>query len=54
MASKLYGEYTAWCERSGERYPMSWTAFGRKMAKRGFAKNHTNSGARYDGIGLQA
>jgi putative DNA primase/helicase len=53
-ASALYAEYKRWAEGCGEKDIMSATAFGSKLPLRGFAKQSTNRGIVYLGIGLKA
>lgn len=48
----LYAGYKQWATDGGERTPLTSTAFGTKLADRGFAKIHTERGAVYRGIGL--
>ena len=50
-ASELYQAYQAWCEASGEE-PLSGTAFGRELGRRGFKKKRDGRGYRYVALGL--
>jgi putative DNA primase/helicase len=51
-AKALYGDYVAWATENHET-PMSQTAFGRRMAERGFERFRDGGGAKwYRGIGL--
>jgi putative DNA primase/helicase len=52
-ARSLYMAYKKWATDAGEE-PVSETAFGRRLSEHGFAKRKTESGAKYDGIGLRA
>jgi putative DNA primase/helicase len=54
QASALYAEYKRWAETGGEKDVMTSTAFGLKLAGRGFGKEATNRGNVYLGIGLKA
>lgn len=51
-ASDLYKAYRQWSEERGEKFSLSQTAFGLRMADRGYQKSHTRSGKVYNGIGL--
>jgi putative DNA primase/helicase len=51
-ARLLYAAYRRWAEEGGEA-PATETAFGRRMAERGFAKEHTVNGSIYRGLGLR-
>ena len=50
-AASLYADYKQWAADGGERSPLTSTAFGTKLADRGFAKRHAERGAVYLGIG---
>ena len=50
----LYADYKQWAADGGERSPMTSTAFGTKLADRGFSKVHSERGAVYVGIGLRS
>lgn len=52
-ANVLYGEYTKWCEESGERRPLSGKRFGAALGERGF-KKRTSNGVWYEGIGISS
>ncbi len=52
-AAGLYADYKEWAANSGERSPLTSTAFGTKLTDRGFAKRHAERGAVYLGIGLR-
>jgi putative DNA primase/helicase len=52
-ARALHNTYRKWAEDAGERW-LSETAFGVRMAKRGFQKSRTNSGMVYCGIGVRS
>jgi putative DNA primase/helicase len=51
-ASRLYARYKSWAEANTET-PMTATAFGGKVAGRGFERKHTKTGERYAGIDLR-
>ena len=51
--SNLYAEYKRWAEAGGERTMMTLTTFGTKLPERGFKKEHTRYGIKYDGIAIQ-
>lgn len=51
-ASELYRSYHGWCE-AGEERPLTQTAFGRRLAERGYVKLRENRGMTYQGIGLR-
>jgi len=53
-AATLYADYKQWATDGGERSPLTSTAFGTKLADRGFAKIHSERGAVYLGIGLRS
>jgi putative DNA primase/helicase len=53
-AKDLYQVYRNWVENSGEKEPISLTAFGRRLAEKGFLKSHDDKGVKYDGIGIRA
>ncbi len=55
QASDLYKSYAGFCAEYGERQPMTLTAFGRRLAERGFAKEREGVLRRlvYRGVGLQ-
>ncbi|MGE5487305.1 MAG: phage/plasmid primase, P4 family, partial [bacterium] len=53
-AKELYEDYKKWTEERGEKYPMKQTAFGLRLAERGFEKGHTDRGNVYYGLGLAA
>ena len=53
-ATALYADYKQWATDGGERSPLTSTAFGTKLADRGFAKFHSERGAVYLGIGLRS
>ena len=53
-AAALYADYKQWAADGGERSPMTSTAFGTKLADRGFSKIHSERGAVYVGIGLRS
>lgn len=48
-ARELYSRYATWCREAGE-YQHSQTAFGRKLAERGFEKLHKTTGWWYQGV----
>jgi putative DNA primase/helicase len=52
-AMVLYRQYKRWVEDSGE-HAITLTAFGLKIADRGFSKDTTKSGVHYNDIGLKA
>lgn len=49
---ELYTSYRKWADESGEN-TITEMAFALKLKERGFEKRHTDSGARYSGIGLR-
>ncbi len=51
FAKHLYPAYVKWCEENGER-PLTQTAFGTRMAERGFEKVRWGPGWVYRGVGL--
>lgn len=53
-ATALYADYKQWTINGGDRSILSSTAFGTKLADRGFGKRHSERGAVYIGIGLRA
>jgi putative DNA primase/helicase len=50
-AGELYSAYRAWAGETGEQ-PLTMTAFGLRITER-FAKEHTERGTVYFGVGLQ-
>lgn len=52
-ARPLYSAYKRWAEETGE-HPTTETAFALRVMERGYAKQHTEHGAVYQGIGLRA
>ncbi|MCW5976936.1 MAG: hypothetical protein KIT09_02610 [Bryobacteraceae bacterium] len=52
-ARSLYQAYRKWADESGE-HSITETAFGRRMADKGFDRSHTEHGKVYCGIGLRA
>ena len=52
-AKSLYTEYKQWTDENGE-YTITATAFGRRLAERGFRKTKDEKGIYYFGIGLRA
>jgi phage/plasmid-associated DNA primase len=50
-ASALYHAYGEWCKETGEK-PLSKTAFGLRLAERGFAPVRAHAGRLWQGIGL--
>ena len=52
-ARPLYQEYRRWATEAGEKDLLTETAFAQRLAEKGFAKKHTNSGTIYFGIGLK-
>jgi putative DNA primase/helicase len=52
-ARVLYSAYKKWASDAGEEQ-ITETAFGRRLAERGFTKRKTERGVIYDGIGLLA
>jgi putative DNA primase/helicase len=52
-AASIYAAYRKWSEENGDQ-PMTNTMFGRKVARRGYRKEHDRRGWAYLGIGLQA
>ncbi len=53
-ASALYADYKQWATDGGERSSLTSTAFGTKLADRGFAKIHSERGAVYIGVGFRS
>jgi putative DNA primase/helicase len=53
VASDLYRAYCAWCEMNGERYPLTQTAFGRRLTERGFPTDRVGSHRLRRGIALR-
>lgn len=49
---EIYAAYQKWCQQIGEQ-PVTQTAFGRRMADRGYQSKHTANGNRYEGLGLR-
>jgi putative DNA primase/helicase len=49
----LYADYKQWATDGGERSPLTSTAFGTKLADRGFTKIHSERGAVYLRVGLR-
>jgi putative DNA primase/helicase len=55
MSSALYSAYESWLktqDETGKEKPISATAFGLLLRKRGFKKVPTAQGIRWDGVGL--
>ena len=52
-ARELYLAYKKWCEQAGESF-VTETAFGRRMAERGFKKERDSRGNRYQNVGFRA
>jgi len=54
LAGELYQSYTEWCERTGEKRPLSRKAFGALLRERGLESGKSTAGARiWLGIGLK-
>jgi len=53
-AAALYADYKQWAADGGERSPLTATAFGTKLADRGFTKFQSERGAVYIRIGLRS
>ena len=53
-ASALYADYKQWATEGGDRSVLTSTAFGIKLADRGFSKTHMERGAVDVGIGLRS
>lgn len=51
-AASLYAAYGAWCERNGERFPLTQTAFGRRLTERGLAADRHGTQRLRRGIAL--
>jgi putative DNA primase/helicase len=51
-ARNLYTAYRKWATEAGEEF-VTETAFGRRLSEHGFAKRRSESGVKYDGIGLR-
>ncbi len=54
MGRTLYSAYRTWAAGAGEKTVVSETAFGMRLSGHGFVKQHTEKGARYEGIGLRS
>ena len=52
-AAGLYADYKQWAADGGDRFPLTSTAFGTKLADRGFIKIHSERGTVYLGLGLR-
>jgi putative DNA primase/helicase len=52
-AADLYSAYTTWCERNGERYPLSQTAFGRRLTERDITADRNGAQRLRRGIALR-
>lgn len=51
-AGDLYAEFTAWATRTGERERLTQTAFGLRLAEKGFQSSRNGRARWWSGIGL--
>ena len=53
LARGLYEAYASWCEDAGVRFPLTKTAFGIRLKKRGFRAKKSGSERLWRGLDLR-